>query len=256
MRHGLVARLVTLSIAIALLAPVALGQEIYDRLKPTGYVNDFAGVIDQNDKAQLDTLLGELEQKTTAQVAVVTIQSLEGNEIKDLANRLFERWGVGKKGKDNGVLFLTAVQDRKVWIEVGYGLEPVITDSGAGRILDEYVMPSYRQGNYSAGITQGATRIASIIAENAGAQLTGAPMAERPVAPTTQEKGIGCLGIIIIIVLLILFIRHPFLLLLLLQGMGGGGGGRGGGGFGGGGGGGFGGFGGGSSGGGGAGRSW
>jgi len=232
-------------------------QELYQRLNATGYVNDFAGVFRPEQRQDLEQYLAELERKTTSQVSVVTVPSLEGNEIRDFANRLFERWGIGKKGKDNGVLLLAAVQDRKVWIEVGYGLEPSIPDARAGRILDEYVVPYFRQGDYGGGLSEGARAIGGIIAAESGVQLDGAPARASP-QPRGESQGIGCLGYIIIGVLILVFIRHPFLLLFLLQILGGGGGGRRGGGFGGGGfgGGGFGGFGGGSSGGGGAGRSW
>jgi uncharacterized protein len=257
MRHGLVARLLIFCVATLLAVPLTRGEELYKRLNPTGYVNDYAGVIKPEAKTAITNLLAELQSKTTAQVAVVTVRSLEGDYIQDFANRLFERWGIGQKGKDNGVLFVTSVDDRKVWIEIGYGLEPVITDADTGRILDEYVMPYFRKGDYSAGIASGSARIASLIAAHAGVQLSGGaavPAAERP---ASGGQGISWFGIIVIIILAIVFIRHPFLFLLILQGMGGGSG-RSGGGFGGfgGGGGGFGGFGGGSSGGGGAGRSW
>ncbi len=228
-------------------------QELYQRLNATGYVNDFAGVFRPEQRQDLEQFLAEVERKTTSQVAVVTVPSLEGNEIQDFANRLFERWGIGRKGKDKGVLLVAAIQDRKAWIEVGYGLEPVIPDARAGRILDEYVIPYFKQGDFGGGLSEGARAIAGIIAQEAGVQLDGAPTRGSP-QPGGESQGIGCLGYIIIAVLILIFIRHPFLLLFLLQILGGGGGGRrGGGGFGGGG---FGGFGGGSSGGGGAGRSW
>ncbi|RPI25944.1 MAG: TPM domain-containing protein [Acidobacteria bacterium] len=243
--------------------PALLGQaeqELHERLNPIGYVNDFASVFQPGDREDLERFLAQLERQTTSQVAVVTVPSLEGNEINDLANRLFERWGIGKKGKDNGVLMLAAIQDRKAWIEVGYGLEPIIPDARAGRILDEDVIPYFRQGNYGAGLSAGARSVGEIIASDAGVQLDAAPARARP-RGEVEGGGIGCLGYIIIGILILVFIRHPFLLLFLLQILTSGGGGRRGGGgfgggFGGGGGGGFGGFGGGSSGGGGAGRSW
>jgi len=229
-------------------------QELQERLNPSGYVNDFAGVFKPEQRQDLEQFLAELERKTTSQVAVVTVPSLEGNEIRDFANRLFERWGIGQKGKDNGVLMVAAIQDRQAWIEVGYGLEPIIPDARAGRILDQYVIPYFKQGDYGAGLSGGARAVGAIIAGDAGTELDGAPAPGRP-EPGGGSQGIGCLGYIIIAVLILVFIRHPFLFLFLLQVLGSGGGGRrrGGGGFGGGG---FGGFGGGSSGGGGAGRSW
>ncbi|RPJ53356.1 MAG: TPM domain-containing protein [Acidobacteria bacterium] len=254
------ALLACLTLLLLIVAPVrgqqTAEQELYQRLNATGYVNDFATIFRPEQRQDLEQYLAEVERKTTSQVSVVTIPSLEGNEISDFANRLFERWGIGQKGKDNGVLLVAAIQDRKVWIEVGYGLEPAIPDARAGRILDQYVVPYFRQGDYGAGLSEGARAIGGIIAAEAGVQLDGAPARASP-QPRGESQRIGCLGYIIIGVLILVFIRHPFLFLFLLQILGGGGGRRGGG-FGGGGfgGGGFGGFGGGSSGGGGAGRSW
>ncbi len=260
-RHSSLPVLTCLTL-LALAIPLVLAQqpaekELYERLNPTGYVNDFAGVFTPEQRQDLEQYLTELERKTTSQVSVVTVPSLEGSEISDFANRLFERWGIGRKGKDNGALLVAAIQDRKVWIEVGYGLEPIIPDAKAGRILDQYVIPSFKQENYGAGLSQGARAIGGIVAGETGAELDQPPTSGPP-QPGGASQSIGCLGYIIIAILILVFIRHPFLFLFLLQILGGGGGGRGRGGFGGGGfgGGGFGGFGGGSSGGGGAGRSW
>lgn len=261
-RHSLLARLACVTLLLLAVPLVSAQQpaeqELYQRLNPTGYVNDFAGVFRPEQRQDLEQFLAELERKTTSQVAVVTVPSLEGNEIQDFANRLFERWGIGRKGKDNGVLLVAAIQDRKVWIEVGYGLEPVIPDARAGRILDEHVIPYFKQGDFGAGLSEGARAVAGIVAQQAGVQLEGGPPPANP-PPGGGGQGIGWPGIILIVILVLVFARHPFLFLIVLQALlRGGGGGSGRGGFGGGGfgGGGFGGFGGGSSGGGGAGRSW
>src|SRR5205814_7168110 len=108
--------------------------------KPSSYVSDFAGVIDAQTRQQLESVLAELEQKTSAEVAVVTVRGLEGRDIEGYANDLFTAWGIGKKGKDNGVLFLISPQDRKMRIEVGYGLEGILPDGAVGRIRDTYVL--------------------------------------------------------------------------------------------------------------------
>jgi len=250
-------------LAAALLSCTSVrAEELYQRLEPQGYVSDFAGVIQEPDKATLTRLLTELERKTTAQIAVVTVRSLEGGEVRDTANRLFERWGIGQKGKDNGILFFMAVDDRETFIEVGYGLEPLLPDARTGRILDEYVVPYFKQGDYSGGLSAGTQALARLIAQDAGVQLEHLsgeqvlpPAADGEGRPVRGSPLNNCLTLIIIGILVIVVIRHPWLLLLILSNSGGGR--RGGGGFGGGfGGGGFGGFGGGSSGGGGAGRSW
>jgi uncharacterized protein len=226
---------------------------LLDSLEPQGYVSDFAGAMGP-ERAALEALLAELEQKTGAQIAVVALASLDGGEPADFANRLFERWGIGRAGQDNGLLILAAVEDREIRIEVGYGIEPVISDAWAGRILDEQVIPFFREGRYGEGLTAGAATAAAIIAADAGIELTGAAQ----VLPPQEQQGsrFGALLRIALLLLLVpIVLRNPWLALLLLSG-GRGGGFRSGGGFGRGGGGGFGGFGGGMSGGGGAGRSW
>ncbi|MCF7849673.1 MAG: TPM domain-containing protein, partial [Kiritimatiellales bacterium] len=106
-------------------------DRLLNSLEPRGFVNDFANVISASDEQQLTSMITELRQKTGAEVAVVTIQSLEGGNIDDFTNRLFEKWGVGQKGKDNGLMFLASMQDREMRIEVGYGLEGAIPDSKA-----------------------------------------------------------------------------------------------------------------------------
>lgn len=226
-----------------------------------GYVNDFANVITPNAVAQIEALCQELQEKTGAEMAVATFSSIGDEDPDEYANRLFEKWGLGKKGKDNGVLlFLTLGERKRIRLETGYGLEGILPDITAGRILDNYVIPQFRQKNYSAGLLAGMQAIAGLIAADAGVQITGAL---RPnLRKQRSEGGFSPLAIIILILILIVLARSGLLGPLLLSGMFGGGRGRyrdwgGGGGFGGGfGGGGFGGFGGGGSGGGGAGRSW
>jgi uncharacterized protein len=144
---------------------------------PQGYVNDFAGLLSAESRAQLESQLARLEQDTTAQVAVVTIKSLEGSTIEDYASRLFEKWGIGKKGKENGVLFLVAKDERKLRIEVGYGLEAIITDSRAGRIRDNDILPSFKKGDYENGIIAGVTAIETYVRGGAPPQ----PLEENPV---------------------------------------------------------------------------
>ncbi len=249
----LVLFLLVASPTVLLASPAVAFQSdaLLEGLAFRGLVNDFAGVIGPEANS-LEVLLRELEQKTGAQVAVVTLASLEGGEISDFSNRLFERWGIGQVGEDNGALLLAAIEDRQVWIEVGYGLEPIIPDGIAGRILDEAVLPAFRQAQYGAGLAAGVHTLALLIAGNAGVELTGTIAVSAPVAQTRSPLG-GLLRFLGLLLLVPVIIRHPWLALMLLSSgrMGGGGGG-----FGRGGGGGFGGFGGGMSGGGGAGRSW
>jgi len=143
----------------------------------TGYVNDDAGLLSQQAKAELESKLAQLEKDTTAQVFVATIKSLEGDSIEDYANRLFEQWKIGQKDKNNGVLFLVALDDRKMRIEVGYGLEPVITDGRAGRIRDEDVLPLFKNNDYEGGIKAGVASIEKYVRDG----TPPAPLEENPV---------------------------------------------------------------------------
>lgn len=241
------------------------------QIQPTGYVIDLAGVLNDKTKTQLTALSTELEQKTGAQLAVVTVKSLDGNEIQPYANDLFQHLGIGKKKQDNGVMLLIAPNDRKYWTEVGHGLEPIINDARAGD-AGRLMVPYFRQGDYSSGATAAAWQLAKYIAEAKGVTLTGAPQL-RPVQHDSDGGHLGLWIVLGIILLIFLFSRGGRSSNINRPGggmgsgwwigpmMGGGWGGSsrgwgsGGGGWGGGGGG-FGGFGGGSSGGGGAGGSW
>jgi uncharacterized protein len=246
----------TVFVATAMLVlSLALGAEPVSHLNPTDYVNDFAHVLDQNTIAQLDNICQQIDQKAHAQIAVVTINSLDGSDIESYAVALFKKWGVGSKSTDHGVLILLATQDHRYRIEVGYGLEPILPDGKVGGFGRETV-PLLKQNDYNGAVSLLTLRVADVIAQDAGIQLTGA----RPRAPTAVQEpntGLSIGGIVVLVVIGLILLSTPFgrLLLwsLLLGGRGGGYGG--GGGFGGGGGG-FGGFGGGSSGGGGASGSW
>ncbi len=234
--------------------------------QPDGWVGDFAGVIPDADKSRIAAIAAELQSKTGAELAVVTVGSLDGRPVEDYAQELFQAWGIGRSGEDDGVLILLAPSERQIWIEVGYGLESVLPDGRVGRILDQYAVPALGRNDFGDGLLGGATAVASTIAESAGVSLTGQmPPAERQ-PEGTPAGGIG-LAVILLFFILMFATKGrilPWLLYFLLAGGGRGGGGSGGfggggfgGGFGGGSrGGGFGGFGGGASGGGGAGRSF
>jgi uncharacterized protein len=250
----------SIRVAIVLLAlPLLLWAEPVSQLHPTDYVNDFAHVLDTTTTAQLDNICQQLDQKAHAQVTVVTVNSLDGSDIESYAVALYKQWGIGSKATDHGVLILLAVQDRKYRIEVGYGLEPILPDGKVGGIGREAV-PLLRQNDYAGAVSLMTSRVADVIAQDAGVELTG----DRPQLPSQTQGRPGLSGkqlLILAVVLLIVLLtplRKVLFWMLLFGGGGGGGYGggySGGGGFGGGGGG-FGGFGGGSSGGGGASGSW
>jgi uncharacterized protein len=249
--------------------PLSAAEKV-DQLSPQGYVNDFAGVIDSQSREKITSLAEELDQKADAQLAVVTIHALEGDSAADFANRLFEKWGVGPKGKDRGVMVLLAIDDHKYWTEVGYGLEPILPDGKVGG-FGRQMLPLLRQNQYGAALLQMSWQIASTIAEDRGITLTQSVPGRGPPAGVPQDPFDG-IPFGFLIVLLLFFGGWRLLTFLFALGglsryrrgsrYGGGpwigpmGGWSGGGWGGSGGGGGFGGFGGGASGGGGAGGSW
>jgi len=152
---------------------------------PGGYVTDTAGIISRDARMQIENLLGGIERKTTAEIAVVTVPSTSPLTIEQYAVGLFEKWGIGKKGKDNGVLILVASVDRKVRIEVGYGLEGVITDLESKFIIEKGMIPYFKQGNYTAGVVTAITRISKLIGEEYGIEIDP----ERMVAAVPLKGG-------------------------------------------------------------------
>ena len=232
-------------------------------LKPQGYVSDFAGVIDAESKAELENYCARVEQQTGAEMALVTIRSLEQEPIEDVANTIYRAWGIGKKGKDEGILLLLAVGDRRDRLEVGYGLEPILPDGFDGEVL-RAMRPALRQGAYGEALRAAAATIGGRIAQAKGITLDTS--IRRRMVPGSEPVSIPWPLIIGGIILLAILFRRggggggflPGLILGNMMGRGGRGwGGGSGGGFGGyDSGGGFGGFGGGDSGGGGASSDW
>ena len=262
---------------IVLAAAVWVAAEPVASLTPANYVNDFAGVLDDATRESLNDLCREVEQKAHAQIAVVTVKSLDGQDVVSYAVALYQKWGIGKKGSDRGVLILLATGDHKYWTTVGYGLEGILPDGKVGGFGREMV-PDLRSGNYAAALTLITTRVASVIAQDAGVTLQRAqpPVVQRN-APTARAPAVSVVAGLVVLAIFVLVIWaltrgggsgrgtgsgffSALLWSMLFSNLGGRGGGYGGGGFGGfgggGGGGGFGGFGGGSTGGGGAGGSW
>ncbi len=241
---------------IALVHSADASDRLLNTLKPRpgAAVYDVANVISSADENKLESMIDELEQKTGAEIAVVTIQSLEGGQIDDFTNRLVGKWGIGQKGKDNGLLFVAAMQDRQMRIEVGYGLEGAIPDAKAGRIRRDVIRPYFKAGNPGGGIVAGVAMLSQEVAKEYDVQLTGSATQYRYNQRSGQraEKEVHPLVLLIFGIGFVIFaIRHPHLAMLLLTG-GRGGGHSSGGGFGGGGGG----FGGGMSGGGGSSGGW
>ncbi len=221
---------------------------------PVGPVNDFAHVIPPAYAQKIETITRELYQKAGVPVVIVTMPDIEGYEYNEYANRLYEKWGIGQKGKDKGVLIFVTVKERKMRIETGYGVEGILPDGLCGEIRDKYMVPFLKKGDYGQGLLNGTIAVARIIARDSGVKLTG-QVQQKP--KRTGGSPLRFLPLILILIFMFSSRRRggSWLFLPLLLG-GGGSGGYGSGGVGGsfgGFGGGFGGFGGGMSGGGGAG---
>ena len=250
------------------LAALAFGVD-WKALKPQGYVSDFARVIDVQSKAALEQYCARVEQVTGAQMALVTIPSLEGEPIEDVANTIYRSWGVGQKGKNEGIMLLLVINDRRSRLEVGYGLEPILPDGFVGSILRE-MRPALRSRQYGDAMMAAAQTIGSTIAKSKNVSLDAQLPRRARRSPGDSIPWPALLGGLFLVFWLLRAGSRGgrgggggFLTGLILGNLmrgGGGWGGGSGGGFGGfdsgGGGGGFGGFGGGDSGGGGASSDW
>lgn len=151
---------------LASLPPIQAAWGIPTATDPTKRVHDFAQTLSADSRALLEQELQALEQETTAQVAVVTVSSLEGETVENYAHSLFNTWGIGQKAVNNGVLFLISPPERRTRIEVGYGLEPLLSDGLCGEILDTAVIPHFKESNYEQGVLDGAREIVRILREN------------------------------------------------------------------------------------------
>ncbi len=246
----------------------ACAESVGSLPQPTDYVSDLAHVLRPETVAQLDSICSQLDHSAAnSQIAIVTIHNLDGDDSADYANQLEDKWKVGKKGTDKGVLVLLAVDDHKYRIDVGYGLEGILNDAKVGDI-GRAMVPYLRAGDYDSAVALAVGKLGQVIAADANVTLQNQPAP--PPMPSQQVRGGGLPIGLIIFILFFLFVGGSSIfrallgygLLSSILGGGndrrwGGGGGFGGGGFGGGGGGGgFGGFGGGGFGGGGAGGSW
>src|ERR1700733_1422320 len=191
-----------LALATVFILILSLGvftrAESVSQLQPTGYVNDFAHVLDATTSAQITDICRQIDEKAHAQIALATINSLDGSDIDSYAVDLFKKWGVGSKSTDRGVLILYAIKDHLARIEVGYGLEPILPDGKVGSFQREAI-PLMRSGNYNQALLLVTSRVAGAIASDAGIQLTNS----QPRAPTQPEPephgGLSVGGIIGII---------------------------------------------------------
>src|SRR6202051_73921 len=159
---------------IVLGVSVRVAAEPIASLRPSNYVNDFAGVLDAATQARLNDLCLQVEQKAHAQIALVTVKSVDGQDVVSYAVALYQKWGIGAKGKDRGVLILIATQDHKYWTTVGYGLEGILPDGKVGGFGREMV-PLLKSGDYNGAATLITSRVATVIAQDAGVTLDNQP---------------------------------------------------------------------------------
>jgi uncharacterized protein len=133
---------------------------------PTGYVNDFANMLSPGDVVRLNNELIAIEKNTTVEIAIVTVDSLQGVSVEEYAVKLFEKWGIGKKGKDNGLLILVSKNDREYRIETGYGLEGTINAARAGRIGRDILEPNFKRGEYGTGLYEAVLEVKGLVSNN------------------------------------------------------------------------------------------
>ena len=191
--------LLFLALAFLALACLPSGAQETEVPGPSAFVNDTAGTM--GDWAgKTEALCREIERSTSAEVAVLTVKTTGGIDVQEYAQRVFDRWGVGKKGKDNGVLILVAVDDRKMWIATGYGVEGFLPDGKVGEIRDRAMLPLFREGKYGEGIHAGVSRLGDALRE-AGTSPAGEP--ERESSPPS-------LFLLFLALLLVLFLFQIF----------------------------------------------
>lgn len=174
-----------LSLLVAGVAAAAWSLDV-SQLKPQGYLSDFARVVDSASKQSIEQYCSRVEASTGAQIALVTLTTLDGEPIESAANQLFRSWGVGKKATNEGILLLLVIQDRRSRMEVGYGLEPIIPDGYAGSLLRE-MRPALAAGRYSEAMQVAAQEIGNRIAQAKGTPVEQAPMQRRTTPTSTEE---------------------------------------------------------------------
>jgi uncharacterized protein len=191
-----------LGLVLAFVSACALAAPTFPAL--TGRVVDDAHVLSPQVQADLTGKLAALEQSTSRQLVVVTLPSLNGYDIADYGYQLLRAWGVGQKGTNNGALFIVVPSEHKVRIEVGYGLEPILTDALSSVILQQAVIPKFRAGDVSGGVVDGTNAIIAQLSADPSTAETKAAQAEQAAsAPMRHRNPIG--GILPLIFLFFIF---------------------------------------------------
>ncbi len=187
----LVAGLLLLALAVPVFAATTPALP-----EPKGWVNDFAGVLKPEEISKLDSIIQSLEKETTAEIAVVTVKTTQPLDPKSYVVALMEKWKVGKKDKDNGLIVLVSVDDRRVEVETGYGLEGTLPDSVVLRIIDNDLIPQFKQSKYGDGIIAAVQNYANIIRASAS-QAPGTTPSPAPAVPPAKSpvSSLGSIGI-------------------------------------------------------------
>ena len=184
---SLLAFVAAVSVFIAFVLPAAAAQ--FQFHKPQGYVSDFAGLIPADQRQSLEAELAAYAARTGGEIAVVTVKSVAPYDTTTYKVKLFENWGIGKKGRDDGVLLLLAATERRVEIEVGYGAEDRLTDGKSGEIIDNEILPRLKNGDYGGGLTAGARAIMAVLDRTTPGARVGDTGSGRDVANSGQRRG-------------------------------------------------------------------
>ncbi len=204
------ARVHVVAIVLAVVTMTAFGRaEPVSSLKPTDCVNDFAGVLSPATVTQLKEMCRQVLDKAQATVVVATVKSTDGEDIFNYSVDLYQKWGIGAKGKDRGVLILLAVQDRKRSIRVGYGLEPILPDGKVGGFGREAV-PYLQGGDYDGAVSLLASRVEDVIAKDAGVEITTSqPRRIEPLTSAPRDAQLSPGAIVAIIIVIVIVLAFP-----------------------------------------------
>ncbi len=175
-------------------------DQLLGSLKYEAFVNDRAGVFTPEERGALEQQLAAFKTNTGPELAVLILPSLQGGEINDFANRLFAQWELGLKGKDDGFLLLVAVEERTLRMEVGYGLEGVLTDAACGRIRDEFITPAFKEGKMAQGVIAGMQAVMETLTRAAAE----GPLTSEP--PKEVTAGDGVKALLFLVILVVVFV--------------------------------------------------
>ena len=210
-----------LAVLLGFSASLALAQKVSDLPQPTDYVSDNAHVLSADAISRIDHICGQLDHsQANAQIAVVTVQTLDGDDAADYANQLEDKWKMGRKGSDRGVLILLAIGDHQRRIDVGYGLEGILPDGKLGDIGREMV-PDLRANDYDGAVTLAVDEVAQVIAADAKVTLDEEPAPVPVRDPVRHSAALG--KVILLLIMLVFFGGFSLLRFLFAFGLFGGG---------------------------------